>query len=203
MPERIRLRQHGRMWNTPGGRGMRFEAVEEFQVRVIGFSWRARIRIGPLAWILVEDAYRDGEGWLEGRLWGRKRFFRHAGEAFNDSERLRYLAEVFWVPFAIEHNAELVWERRTENAVTVAAAAAPDHPVELQFDGAGDISRILATRGRLEGEHSVQRPWRGTLGPYVTTSGIRFPSDAEVAWQLSDGTWFTYWSGEVSDLHPA
>lgn len=96
---------------------MPFRAVEEFAVRQIAFAWRARVSMAPLLWMAVEDAYQDGAGWLEGRVWGRKRAFRHAGEQMNDSERLRYLAEIFWVPHAITSNAERVRTSRRRAAL--------------------------------------------------------------------------------------
>ncbi len=50
----------------PGGRAMRFSAVEELAVDRIAFSWRARF---PLA-IRVFDGYSGGRGKLEARVLG-------------------------------------------------------------------------------------------------------------------------------------
>jgi hypothetical protein len=178
---------------------MTFRAAEDVEVRRVAFAWRARVSMAPLIFMMVEDAYQDGAGWLEGRLWGRKRMFRHEGAEMAESERLRYLAEIFWVPHAITANPELVWAEDGNAAVTVAAATAPDRKVRLEFDAAGDIVMASAMRGRLEGKVIVQRPWRGVVTEYAARDGVRHPRRAEVAWELPDG-WFTYWAAEVTGM---
>jgi len=58
------------MWQKPGGRPLRFTALEEFSVQEIAFSWRARFPIvGPLA-IKVIDDYAECQGTLEARILG-------------------------------------------------------------------------------------------------------------------------------------
>jgi hypothetical protein len=69
-PGRVRVAQSGEMWRKPGGRALRFTAVEELAVGEMSFSWRARFPFAPLLSLRVHDRYRAGEGALEGRLLG-------------------------------------------------------------------------------------------------------------------------------------
>ena len=66
VPGVVRIDQEGEMRQRPGGRAMRFSAVEELAVDRIAFSWRARF---PLA-IWVFDGYSGGRGKLKARVLG-------------------------------------------------------------------------------------------------------------------------------------
>jgi hypothetical protein len=81
VPRRVRTTQQGRMRTKPAGRWLRFTATEDFQVRRVGFSWRARFPLGPLAWLTAVDEYADGDGRLQVRLYGMLPVVRAGGEA--------------------------------------------------------------------------------------------------------------------------
>ena len=90
VPRQVRLAQRGEMWQKPGGRAMRFEAVEELAVEKVAFSWRARFPIAPLLSLRVTDAYAAGEGRLEVRLLGLG--FRSSAAPGRSSPRERRFA---------------------------------------------------------------------------------------------------------------
>ena len=46
---------------------------------------------------------------------------RQSGSEVAAGEALRYLAELPWVPWAMEHNAELEWRKLDDRSVEVAA----------------------------------------------------------------------------------
>lgn len=84
----------------PGGRWLSFTASQEYDVRRVDFTWRARFRVVPMVWLSVVDRYEDGVGALEARLWGAARVVSVGGAEVAKGEALRYLAELFWTPFA-------------------------------------------------------------------------------------------------------
>src|SRR6266487_2865317 len=56
-PRKVRIRQEGEMWLKPGGRRLRFTAVEDFAVQEVAFSWRAAFPIAPLITLRIVDRY--------------------------------------------------------------------------------------------------------------------------------------------------
>jgi hypothetical protein len=200
VPRQIRVEQVGEMWQKPGGRALRFRAVEEFAVEQVAFSWRARFAIFPLVSIRVTDRYAAGEGLLEARVLGM-RVMRQRGQETAEGEAMRYLAEIPWVPHAILANRELEWRGLDARSVEVATRVGSARvAVRLEFDDSGDIVRAFAdSRPHLEGKAIVPRPWGGKFSDYEVIGGIRVPSRAEVRWELPDGP-FTYWRGAVTSL---
>jgi hypothetical protein len=201
IPSRVRVGQEGEMRLKPGGRWLRFTAVEEFSVREIAFSWRARFSLASLVPLRVVDGYADGAGRLDARLFGLVPVVRARGPAVSEGEVYRYLAELPWAPHAILANRSLSWsdlDARTVEVVTRVGSASP--AVRLAFDEADDVVRSWAERRpRAERRTVRQYPWRGAFHDHATLAGIRVPTRAEVTWELPDGP-FSYWRGTITSL---
>lgn len=60
------------MWWKPGGRPLRFTAVEEFAGDEVAFSWRARFPMIPFVSLHVVDRHKAGDGFLEARAPGTR-----------------------------------------------------------------------------------------------------------------------------------
>jgi hypothetical protein len=200
MPGRVRVEQSGEMWRKPGGRALRFTAIEEFAIEHVAFSWEARFPILPFVSIRVVDRYGAGEGLLEARLLGL-RVMRQHGQETAEGEAMRYLAEIPWVPHAMIANRELEWRGLDAQSVEVATGVGSARvAVRLEFDAAGDVVRAFSdARPHPEGKATVLRPWGGEFSAYAVIGGIRVPSRAEVHWEFPDGP-FTYWRGTVTSL---
>ena len=196
----VRLAQSGEMWQKPGGRALRFTAVEELAVGEVAFSWRARFRLAPLLSLRVHDWYRAGEGALEGRLLGLP-VLRSRGPEVVKGEAMRYLAELPWIPQAMVSNPELEWRELDDATVEVATLVAGSRSaVRLHFDAAGDIVTGSAeARPRAVGKGVVDTPFSGEFGEYRVLDGIRVPTTAEVGWDLPEGR-FVYFRGRLTGL---
>jgi hypothetical protein len=190
----VRIGQEGEMRQRPGGRALRFSAVEELAVDRIAFTWRARF---PLA-IRVFDGYSGGRGKLEARVLGVP-VMRQSGPDIAVGEAFRYLAELPLVPWAMAHNEELEWRELDDHSVEVAGRVGGRRPaVTLEFDTAGDIVRMrCAARPRQVGRTSVPTAWGGEFGDYRAFGGMRIPARAQVYWELDQGR-FVYWRGTVT-----
>ena len=180
---------------------MPWSGVEILDVHRVAFSWNARFPVFPFVWLTVQDAYEDGAGSLEGRLWGRIRLFGRTGIDVDVGEAMRYLAELPWVPHAIRANTELVWRSLDEQSVEVSASVAGRHvAVQFEFNGIGDIVRVGATgRPRTVGRTTTEGPWGGAFSDYADWSGIRVPTRGEVYWDQPEGR-FVYWRGEITHV---
>jgi hypothetical protein len=198
-PQRVRISQHGQMWQKPGRRALSFTASQVLAVDRVGFSWRARFPlVGPIA-IKVVDAYADGLGELEARVLG-VRVMHQDGPETTAGEALRYLAELPWVPFAILGNHELEWRELDGRRVEVATHLGTKRvAVALRFDQGGDVVTATAERPYPVGREWVPMGWTGQFGDYERLGGVRIPTAAEVRWELPEGA-FTYWRGAVDSL---
>lgn len=206
LPAAIRVSQRGRMWRAPGSKPMVFTAVAEYGVRRVAFSWRARFPVaGPVAWLSIVDAYDDGGGRMEGRIWGLVPFMRTHGDEVEVGEVSRYVSEMPWTPHSIVGNRDLEWREAGERAVDVATSVGP-RPVRLtfEFDGEGDIvSCFMADRPRRVGGGTVPTPWRGEFHGYARfEGGVRMPRYGKVQWELPDGP-YVYWEGEMTSVSTA
>jgi uncharacterized protein DUF6544 len=174
------------MWLKPGGRALRFTAVEELESRRVAFSWRARFPFG----LRVFDGYDGKDGRLDVRLLGVP-VQRQRGQEITEGEILRYLAELPWVPPAKELNNELEWRNVDERTVDVAAKGLT---VRLDLDPNGDVVRASSGLRRYQGKPT---PWVGEYSAYETLGGMRLPTAAEVWWELETGR-YVYWAGRVT-----
>jgi Family of unknown function (DUF6544) len=193
--ERVRVTQRGEMVLKPGGRSMRFDAVEELEIKQVAFAWRARFPIiGPLP-LRVTDIYQSPDGRLEVRLLGFP-VHRSHGPDLARGEALRYLAEIAWVPPAILANDQLEWQQPDERTVEVSTEINGERlAVRLLFEG-GEIVQAVAERPRLEAGGAITR-WIGEYRDYTSFNGVRMPARAEVRWELPEGP-FTYWRGTIT-----
>jgi len=192
----VRLAQRGAMRMKPGGQWLDFSATQWMATREAAFVWRARVRMGPLLMVSVEDAYEDGRGRLDARLWGIVPVARGRGPDVDQGEVQRYLAELAWNPMAMAHNPALRFEERPDGSVRVTCGPPAAH-VDLFFDDAGDLVRTY-TETRPYGDQGAT-PWEGTFSRYRTLGGLRVPTHGEVRWLLPSGP-FSYWRADLTAL---
>jgi hypothetical protein len=199
-PQRVRLRQTGEMVQKPGGRRLEFKASQQYATDRVEFEWRASFGTNPLVRVRVTDRYRDGEGLLVARIWGLVPATRSTGPETDRGEAIRYLAELPWVPFAMEANRELSWRQLDDGEVEVSTLVGGGAvSVRLAFGESGLVRKASAMRPRVAGGAFVDTPWVGEFGDYVELGGILVPGTAEVRWELPGGP-FIYWRGEVASL---
>jgi hypothetical protein len=151
--------------------------------------------MAPLVTAVVEDAYENGEGRLDAKIWGLLRVAHARGVDVDRGEAERYLAELPWCPLAFLHNPGLHFEERADGVVRVWVHD-PQTYVDLSFGPDGDIVGARTTTRSRDG---VPTPWEGRFSDYRDHGGIRAPSAGEVWWETPTGR-FVYWRGEVKSL---
>ena len=197
----VRLRQRGEIRLAPDKPWLPFEADQVVRASVAEFRWTARVRMAPLVTVRVVDAYEDGRGRLDARLWGVIRLAHGSGPAIDAGELIRYLAELAWCPPAYVLNPHLTFRSEDETHLRVAASARTgDVSVRLGVDPAGDVVEAYATdRPRLVGKAYVPTGWRGAFSEHRSLAGMRIPTRGVVTWHLDDGP-FECFRGTVTDL---
>jgi len=197
----VRLRQRGEIRLAPGRSWLPFEAEQHIRADVPAFRWTARVRMAPLLNVAVVDAYEDGRGRLDARLWRVLPLARGRGPTIDRGELLRYLAELPWCPLAYVGNPWLRLQAEDATHLRVGATdSTGDVSVRLTVGPEGDVlNAYTADRPRTVGTTCVATPWRGTFSDHRLLGGLRIPWHAVVAWELDDGP-FECFRGEVTDL---
>ena len=194
---RVELGQSVEMRLERRGAWQKLWAWQWICVREPGFVWKAGQQIrGPLAKILVLDAYVWGEGRLWVNLLGAIPIVRAKGDDIDRGEAMRYLAELPWVPDAILENGALIWNQLDARHVSVSLG---DVAVTFRFDQAGDIVEMTAKDRPVrdpDGESRL-RDWRGLFSEYRWIGGRRLPARGEVGYVYPDG-YEPYWRGEIN-----
>lgn len=194
--DRVMFEQRGEMRLKPGARFLPFTAEQWMATREVAFCWHARAKMAPLLTAVVEDAYEDGHGRLDAKMWGAVPVAHGEGPDVDRGEVQRYLAELPWNPRAFRENPALRFEARPDRRVRVWTGE-PSCYVDLTFDAEGDIA-ASGCDNRPRGDEGPHR-WQGRFFDYVELGGLRVPRRGEVAWLLDEGE-FLYWRGEVTGL---
>jgi len=199
-PRRVRFAQIGKMQLKPG-RWLSFAAKQEMAIHRVEFAWDARFRLATLVSVHVRDWYRDGDGGLDGRLFGRMPIIHAGGAEVARGEAMRYLAELPWAPHAMLANHALEWREIDGRSVEVSTLVGKTRvAVMLQLDSQGDITEASAdARPRLVGKKAVPTAFRGIYSEYRVIGGVRMPTRAEAAWLLSEGP-YPYFRGRLTDF---
>ena len=179
----------------PGRDWMPFTAAQTITASRTEFAWRATVRMSPLVGAVVVDAYRQGRGRLDARLWGLLPVAHARGPRIDRGEAQRYLAELVWCPAALVDNPEIRYRVLADDVVRAWVHDEDTH-VDLLFDGEGDIAGA-ATTTRFRGD--LVQPWQGAFSEFRDFAGIRAPARGEVWWQAPEGR-FVYWRGELTSL---
>jgi len=180
----------------PDGKWLAFTAEEWLATNETAFCWHARVRMAPLVTAIVEDAFEDGHGRLDAKLWGAISIAHGEGPELDRGEVQRYLAELPWNPGALVYNTRLQFEERPDGAVRIFTEERTLY-VDFFFNAAGDVTRTFCANRPYRDEGP--RAWEGHFSEYEELGGIRIPTRGEVTWLLAEGP-FTYWRGEVTSL---
>ena len=194
------LEQSGEFRVKPSPRGWRpFRAVETFSTDPPGFFWDARIRQAPGIVVRVRDAFADGKGSVEARLFSILPVMSAGGTTeIAEAALQRYLSEACWFPTALLPSQGVVWAgldggsaRATLRAGDVTAS------LEFRFGEDGLVESVFSpARARAVRGGTVPTPWQGRFRDYSEFGGMRIPISAEVEWLFPEGPQ-PYWRGRI------
>ncbi|GGD46749.1 DUF6544 family protein [Sinisalibacter lacisalsi] len=199
----IFLEQAAEMRLKKGANWQAMAARQTIATAQPGFAWVARMRLGPVPVVRVLDAYENGEGLLEVRLFGAIRLDASSGPEMALGEGLRYLAELPWAPDAMLVNRQISWGETDEGITARIETAGGPAEVIFTLDAAGDIVSVLARDRPAALADGTPAPldWRGRFFDYVEIGGRRVPTGAEVGYDYPDG-YEAYFRGRVTALTP-
>jgi len=198
----VELTQDGSFIVPVGGRRWApMRAEQRFVAEPAGFVWDARISMIPLVPVFVRDSYVVGTGTMRVSMGGVRTLIHQSATPELDASALqRFLAEAVWFPTALLPSAGVTWRAVDDHSAT--ATLTDRHTtvsLTFEFDATGDIVRMTGDRYREEAGKYILTPWIVTCRGYDTFSGVRIPTDCEVAWQLPSGL-LPYWRGHISHV---
>jgi hypothetical protein len=197
---RASLSQRGQLRSSPRGRWLPFRATQRATTLSPGFVWLAQVSLAPFVRISIRDAYEQGRGSGEIKLFSTISIAAaHGQPELNAAALHRYLAEAVWYPTALRPHAGLSWtaidDRRalatlTDAGVTVA--------LEFRFGTNDEVVGVYTSiRYRQVGRRFEPTAWEGHFSGYEDRSGAWIPTRGEVGWYL-EGEWQPVWRGQVT-----
>jgi hypothetical protein len=201
---RVWMRQQGEMRLTPGGRWLPFQAEQTFSAQGLEFRWQARVWMAGIVPVSVVDAWEGGRGRLTAKLLGVLPVARSRGEATDQAEAQRGLAELPWRPFALRPSPWLRWDVAANGRLRAAYRGGQTQAaIEFELDAEGRVlGASTPARPRIVGRATVATPWSGRFGAYRRFGPVAVPGDAEAVWRLPEGP-FAYWRARVIEYRLA
>jgi len=175
-----------------------FESRQWTTTRRPGFVWSARIGTSPMP-IDVIDAYVDGDGLLDARLWGMLPLSHAEGtREMARGELMRWLAEAVHAPWTLTACPGLRWQAVDARHADATLVDSPSSAtLRFEFGDDGLIAAVRSeARPRLRGRATVETPWAGRWRDYAWRDGALVPTRGEVEW-IVDGRAQPYWRGEL------
>jgi hypothetical protein len=155
-----------------------------FTVQKPGFIWK-----GTTTMFTARDMYMADKGRLVVSLLGLINIVDGKGEAYNQGELLRWLAENVWFPTNLLPSENLHW-------LPIDA-----HTAQLTFDYQGlalfyrvrfnEIGEITQMETQRYMDEKSLETWIGKLSNYQEINGIIIPTMIEASWKLEKGE-FSY-----------
>jgi uncharacterized protein DUF6544 len=196
---RVLLRQRGRFRMSSDGAWARLRAEQCYTVRPPSFRWRATISPMPFVPVKVVDAFADGQGGLEAKLFGLFTVAQARGQQTDHSELLRFLAEMVWFPTAFVSDY-VTWrssgDRCADATITWGKTSAS---ATFWFDDDDRVIRVDAMRYRIVAGGYALDSWSTPLRGHRLIDGLLVPLQGRALWKLPTGD-FEYFDGEITEL---
>ncbi len=198
----MRLTMRGRI---KVGRWLPFEATEQIDGR--SFDWRARVGIGALTLLTVEDRFASGTGMgaTSGRLFGRLRMFGRADADTARSAAGRAAVESFWAPLSLLPRAGARWRAEGDCKVVATLDIPPERPeVTLEIDGEGALKSACTERwGNAAQDHFGYVPCGGTMHAERRFGELVLPSRVTVGWWFGTPRYEPFFEAEILEATAA
>jgi hypothetical protein len=195
-----RVAQAGEFLLRPPSLWRPFTAIHRLTVAPAGFVWKARIHVMPGVAVHVRDAFMDGIGSVEAKLFNLLTLTSMQGTPEVALGSLqRYLAEAPWCPAALLPTNGVAWTAIDQSSaratLTVSGTRAS---LDFHFNRDGLVERVYtASRPRMVGREVIGTPWQGHFKDYAERNGMIIPLAGDVEWLLPEGAQ-PYWRGRIT-----
>lgn len=181
------LTQRGRMRETSASSWIPFTATQTLSLEPPAFLWVADATMAGAVPVVVRDELLADRGRTRAVVAGLFAVADASGPEVDQGATLRFWGEVLAFSEAVT-SPRLRWsEVDDDHARLHVGAAGRELEATVDFDAAGRVSAIHATRFRMVDGVSVATPWTGRFTAWKTMGGRSFPTRWESAWNLPEG----------------
>ena len=164
----------------------------DFNLLAPNFKWRARIKMFPLVFISVLDAYNNGVGRSVVKLQSIFPLANKSSKEVSESSLGRLLIEFILIPTALVPSEQLHWESLGPDRARVTFS---DHEFQVSaiFEfGLDDlpIKTSIDRFGEFDGQ-VLKKPFICDLSDFKMFEGLLIPTDIRGCWDLT--TEYFYW----------
>ena len=195
----VRLRQKGRLRQTPEDSWKSITAVEYFSVNPPAFVWKGQMAVGPFSIIAARDSYINNKGRMFIKMLGLITIGDVQNKEMDYSSLVRYLNEMMWFPAAFL-NENIQWEAINDQSARVTITDDNNSASAiLYFDEKGAITNFAGYRYHEVNGVYVKDAWETPMTDYGTFNGLKLPVKGTAVWKMSDGD-FNYINLEITDI---
>lgn len=163
------------------------------------FTWKVKMKMGPVNMIRGKDVFEQGKGTMNIRLFGLIPVVDASGPKIDEGSLQRFLGEIAWFPQAAL-KPYIAWEQvDAQTARAVIESHGTRGEGTFYFNNEGDFIQFSAMRFKGNDADAEREEWVITARDYSTFSGIRVPSNLQATWKLEEGDW-TWLKMEVKEV---
>lgn len=165
------------------------------------FTWRARVGLGRLAALAVDDRFSDDGGSTEGRL-GRVKLFRADDENTTRSAAGRVALEAVYTPASLLPQRGVTWQAESETEIVATWDVPPERPeLHLQIDDLGAVrSYHLPRWGKVGQRHFDYIPCGCDVTAERRFGDLVVPSSVVGAWWFGTPRGAPFFRAEIRGL---
>lgn len=188
----MRMSPEKEQWN-------RAISEQVFNTKDPAFTWRVKVKMGPVNIFRGKDVFEAGKGKMNIRLLSLIPVVNASGPKIDEGSIQRFLGEIAWFPQAALESW-ISWEQVAPNA---AKAVIESHGTRgegtFYFNSEGDFIRFTAFRFKGNDADAERKEWEITAREHTSFSGIRVPCKLQATWKLDEGDW-TWLKMEVTEV---
>lgn len=186
IPERVYLRQKGRIRKSTATPWMEITAEEYYSMEPPAFIWIGTVNKGGIPVIQVRDKYAQGKGSIQIRPGTVFPLTPVRGERMDQGSLMRYLNEmVFWFPSALLRE-NITFETIDENTAKIHFTdSGKTVSGTLYFDREGKLVNFRAER--FEMNRNRMEIWETPISAYDKFLGLTLTRKGSGVWKYKEG----------------
>lgn len=199
IPQIVRLRQTGRIKQSPDASWMNFEADEYYAIHPPSFLWKASLPSYKIPFVFGLDRYNDAKGKMTINMLSLIPIVDAQGDEIDQGAMMRYLNEMMWFPAAFL-GENISWKEIDDSSAEVTLTnSGKKATATLHFDAEGKLINFVAKRYMTVGKNYQLETWSTPLSEYGEFEGIRLPIKGRAIWKLTTGD-FEYIQLEIESV---
>jgi len=195
----VYLKQQAEIKLRPGGKWLKANAEQYYRLNNPAFIWKVKVFLIPFLFFTGYDKYKNGKGKMLIKFLSLKTIVNSQGKEIDESELLRFLAEICWFPTAALSPLISWQEINANSALATMQCNGLDVSATFSFNSDNDIIAIKAMRYRSTDNGPEKAKWAMRLYNWSNREGVRIPIEGKVSWLLDTGA-YSYYRWKIKQI---